>query len=380
MTTRNHAARFCQNNQAAASGATISVSSAAAGFPGSNAVDQRRYKRWVTTGAFRVISSNKKIYINDGSDKTVTLTEATYTTGALLASHIQTQLNASSTNWTVTYSSSTYKFTIGRSSGTAILKLTSTTDAGWDTLGFVGVSDQNVGTGTSGDEQRNHTSERFRVDLGTAKEILAFFVISAADEEFPVSSAGTMTLKGDNVSSNLDPGGSPTVSVTLSRETTGIFKFIDDLASTTLRYWEFEFEDRLNPNGPAFQIHNIYLGDYVSPVSRTVTNGFVKRLIDPSTSQRSLAGAEFNSLRTRYTVFDSVGFQELDGTDRTEIQRIGLELGTSIPFFFSLDPLGLISSSVGENTKYVKFNSDIEMTHFKYDRFFVSMSLREVVA
>jgi hypothetical protein len=377
MTARNHRIRLCQNNLAAASGATVTYSSAAASFPGSNALAQERWKRWITAGAFKVTSSNKTIYIADGSNKTVTLTEATYAGGAALAAHIQTQLNASSSNWTCTYSTSTYKFTIGRSSGTATLRLTQTTNAAWSMLGYLGVADVSAGTGLAADAVRVHTSERVDIDLGASKQVRAFFAIGQAGEDFPISSTATMTLKGDDIQANIDA--SPTVSVTLSLDSygNGVFRFLDDLAATTLRYWRWEFSDKDNPNGPAFPIAQIFLGDYVT-FSRNFSLGFKRTLVDPSIVTYSQAGVPYVSRRTKFWRYEAQ-VQYLIDEDRTEAERVFSELGVATPFFVALDPLAQLSASVGEWTKYVQFEQIGSMDHAVYKYFNSPYSMREVV-
>lgn len=96
-------------------------------------------------------SFNDRLYINDGSAVAVTLTAGSYATGALLATEVQTQLNAASSNWACTYSVSTRKFTISRSAGTAQL-LWSTGVAGSTarsvavTLGFIHGTDKTAGS------------------------------------------------------------------------------------------------------------------------------------------------------------------------------------------------------------------------------------------
>src|SRR5690606_33367489 len=109
---------------------------------------------------------------------TVTLTEGSYTY-ATLATHIQTQLNAASSGWTVAYSTTTGKFTISRS-GSGTLRFSETTDAAWDTLGFLGAVDDASGPWVS-DEQRNHTDEWVKVDLLSAREVDAFFLSGVLD-------------------------------------------------------------------------------------------------------------------------------------------------------------------------------------------------------
>lgn len=363
--------RFCQNNMAAASGATLTASSAVDGFPVANSVAQQRYKRWLAKGSFRVTTSNKKLYIDDGSTKTITLTEGVYATGALLAAHVVTQLNASSSNWTGSYSSSTYKFTFGRSSGTATFRLTQTTDAAWSMLGYTGSSDDDLGTGQAADQQRNHTSERWSVDLGVARNAKAFFVIGEADTDFCISSTATCVLKGSTVN-DYDTA---SYSVALTRESTGIFKFFDQ----TLRYWWFDFDDKLNPAGPQSFGLKIYLGDYIAPTTRNLNLGFVRSLIDPSLMQESESGVLYARRRPKYWTISSNNIEWLSGDDRTELERCLREMGQATPFFVSLDPGAEISASLGEFTKYVVFDGTPSITHLKYNHYAINFAMREVV-
>jgi hypothetical protein len=364
--------RFCQNNFAQAEGVTISTSSALTGFEGANAVDQRRWKKWMGKGAFTITSANKTLYINDGSNKTVTLTEATYATGTLLAAHVQTQLNASSSNWTATYSTTTGKFTIGRSSGTATLRLTQTTNAAWTMLGFTGASDFSAGTGTAGDERRNHTSETWKVDLGAARNVKAFFAIGGADEDFTLSASATITLSANSV----DSFTSPPYSVTLTREQWGAFEFLDE----TYRYWQLEYIDKTNSAGPqSFAIHQIYLGDYVEPSVRNLKPGFERELVDPSVMSESSGGNLFWRTKKRFWRYTNLMIDWLEGTDRTEVEGTLNAIGKTTPFFIALDPEAEISDSVGELTKYVVFEEVPRIPHLQYRYYSVTMSLREVV-
>ncbi len=369
------AVRFCQNNRAAVSGVVVTPSTEKSGFPVENALSAYRTLRWITTGCFRVVSTNKKIYINDGSNKTITLTETTYATGALMAAHIQTQLNASSSNWTCTYSTTTYKFTIGRSSGTAILRFTVTTDASWDMLGYTLFVDTATSTGLAASEVRIHTSERVRFDLLASLSCPAFFVIGACDEDFTLSSAATQTIKGDDIEALLDS--TPAIDQDLTREATGTFQFLDDLDAYSLRYWQWEFIDRQNPNGPEFEIHNIYLGDYVTPVNRNLSNGFTRKLVDPSIVTRAVSGASFYGTKKKYWTFSSMTMEEMTGSDRTEVERVFNEMGITTPFFVSLDPSVVITESLGEATKLVTFD-DFDCAHVKFNKYALQMSLREV--
>ncbi len=370
-------ARFLYQNQAASDAATIVASSAVSGFGASLAVNEQRWKKWRPQGAFRITSANKKIYINDGSDKTITLTEATYTSAASLASHAQTQLNASSSNWTVSYSSTTGKFTFGRSSGTALFRLATTTDAAWSTFGYTGSVNDDVGTGQAADVRRNHTSETWTVDMGAAVACSAFIAIGAAASEFLPSSSATLTLKASNSNSATTPWGASYDAVfTLTRTADGIAKFFDEV---TYRYWQYEITDLTNTAGPNLDHCQIYLGPVLEPELRNLSVGFERELTDPSVAVESEAGNLFWRLKTKYWRYSGLSMEWLSSTDRTSLETMIKELGTSTPFFLALDPDAAASDSTTEFTKYVVFDGPPRLTHRRYIYHDLSFSLREVV-
>lgn len=93
MITTNPRIRFCENNMITA-GSVMDYSSQLSEFPFSNCYNSERTKVWKPAGFFLITTSNNKLYINDGSDKTATITSGEYISPALLATQIQTQLNA----------------------------------------------------------------------------------------------------------------------------------------------------------------------------------------------------------------------------------------------------------------------------------------------
>ena len=80
MTTRNCRIRFMDNNYAMKPTITTSYSSQLSStYAFSNSLDEFRSKVWRTAGFFEITSSNNKLYINDGSNKTATITAQNYT-------------------------------------------------------------------------------------------------------------------------------------------------------------------------------------------------------------------------------------------------------------------------------------------------------------
>lgn len=375
MTTRNHRIRFCDNNLAAGSAATVTASSAQAAYPLTNLFNSYRFKQWRPAGNFTIDSTNNKIYINDGTDRTITLTSANYTY-ATLASHIQTQLNASSSNWTCTYSTTTFKFTIGRSSGTSTLRFATTTTAAWDTLGYTYLVDTSAGTGLVANEIRCHTAEYIDIDLGVASAITFLALLGPLGEIFSLSDSATVYLYGNTTSSMT----SPALAVTLSPDTHGIYEFIDDETDTTYRYWRLKIVDRTNTAGPlSFKFGHLYLGDYATIEARNVAAGIDKRQVDTALAQESEGGALFFQTGIKYTLFDQVSITYMDAADRLTLEQAFYDLGKSTPFYVSFDPTLLVSTSASELTRYVVFNSDPVFTHIKADIWSVRLSFREVM-
>lgn len=364
--------RVSYNNFGASNPVVYTASSALVSFPASYAFDVSRSKKWKPSGSFRIDSTNNKIYINDGADKTVTLTSAVYATGTLLAAHIQTQLNASSSNWTATYSSSTGLFTLGRSSGTKVLRLSVTTSAVWDTIGFIGTTNQDASVA---DVRRNHTSERMSFDFGIPREVTFFSVYQSVDSQFSISTAATCTLKANNI----DDLASAPYSKTLTVTNEGIFHFVPDDEQDFYRYWWFDFEDRENSEGPESFSLKIWIGDYVEPVTRNFVNGFSITKVDPSIVSVSTNGVKYFNRKSKYKRISNVGIEWVTGEDRVSINDWYDYTGISRPFFISIDPKILISSGLQEFTKLVTFDADPDMNHLRYNYYGFNFSFSEVV-
>jgi hypothetical protein len=95
-------------------------------------------KNVVSWGGQIVAGYNDSLDINDGAVKVATLNPGYYTMDAL-ATEAQRALNAVSTNWTVTFSRATLKFTVSHSGGTVSLLVSGGVNGGktgWTTLGF----------------------------------------------------------------------------------------------------------------------------------------------------------------------------------------------------------------------------------------------------
>lgn len=365
--------RIMNNNLASLSSATKTYSSEVSGFPGTNLFDQRRTKVWKPNGRFEITSSTLNIHINDGSVKAVALTAGEYTY-ATLAAHMQTQLNASSSGWTVTYSTTTYKFTLANSSSVSLL-ISTTTNAAWTTLGFTGSTDL-TGTSFSSDTQRNHyPCEYVQIDFGARTQIEFLGLIGDLGSDFTVSSAGTVTIEANNI----DVWTSPPLSTTATVTDDGAFKFIIDVDSN-YRFWRIKITDPTNPLGNSgLQLGYMYLGPYNVLTSRNLSSGFSHTINDPSNISESENGTVYADSKTKYTSFDGMNVGFLTPANKDILERLYADVGKTTPFFISIDPTLLISDTIEKLTKYVTFEGGISFQQVFVNKFRASFKLREAV-
>ena len=368
--------RIMENNLAELATAAITYSSQLTGFPFSNAINKFRSKVAKFSGQFELTDDNRGIYFTDGTDKAIQFDAGSYKTPESLCTEIQTKLNASTSDWAVTYdrAGETYKFKI---ENVRDVKLKFSISAGtiWDTLGFTGSSDITAKIHIA-DEQRNHTSEYAVFDLGYNAPITFLGCIGPLDETFSVSDSAIVKLMGNN----LNDFDTPALSVTLDITTDGIFSFIDLIYSDTgYRYWKFEIIDKYNPAGPeCLSIGHIYLGDHVDFETK-VDAGFGSSQVDPSSITESESGALYFDSKQKYSVFDGTSLSNLARSEKDKFKKLFNKVGKITPFYVSLDHDNDVSTTINEFTKYVVFQREPKLRHIIRDIFSVSLGFREVL-
>lgn len=355
---------------------SITASSALVSFPARNLSNSARSKLWKPAGNFEITTSNNKIYIDDGSPKTVTITSGNFTPAAL-ATQITTDLNAASSGWTVTYDLTTeFKFTIVNS-GSVTLRFSVTTDALWDDIGYTLTVDT-VGTSFKAQEQRNHTDEWYQLDAGAAVAQSAFMVVGLIDEVFNLSTNAVIKLQASNV----DIWTAPPLDLTITRSDRGLFNFFDDLdeVTRTYRYWRFFFQDKLNPRGPeGLSFGHMYIGDFLTTDSTNMAGGFGKTQVDPSVRSLSDSGAAFFDTKTKYHSISAVSYQVIFENDRLNLEQLYNDFGKDRPLFVAIDPKLEVSPTLDELTYYANFDGDVRITHLFRDKYSVRLVLREAV-
>lgn len=364
------------NNFAELTSNTVQKSSELSNFPITNVQNRFRSKVFKFSGRFEITASNQNIYINDGSPKTAVVTIQNYATPALLATEMTTQLNAVSSGWTVTYDSvgGTYKFTISHGSGHTIV-FSNSTNAIWDTIGFTGSTD--LAAPQTADEQRNHTSEFITFDFNGPVPIEFFAMIGPLDEEVSFSDQATVRLQ----LSNIDYWGSSPIDITLTKNSQGYMRFLDDIANSTYRFAHISIEDKLNPLGPeGLKVGHIYLGDYTTfTTNNNIATGFKFEINDPSRVDSSENGALYFDRVPKYYKFGSTSINFLAKAEKELIEQMFYDFGLTTPLYVSIDPRTEITQSIDVFTKYVVFDSVPSFTHIIRDLFMADFSFREMV-
>lgn len=363
---------FLNNNQLGIGYNSLSVDSEQGSYPFTNSLDTNLYKQWRTDSFFKIDTTNNTVYINDGADKTATITSGNYT-GATLATEIQSRLNVVSSGWTVTYSTTTYTFTISNI-GSVTLRLSEQTNGAWFTIGFSSITNQ-TGTTFTGDEQRNHyPSVSVEIDFGYSANIGGVVLLSPKGADFTISEGATITVQGDNLGFLGTPDLTKTVTITKN----GAILFINDVESN-YRYWKITIEDIYNLSGPEMAIGYLYIGNAQQANERNVSTGLDYSLSDDSKISRAENGALYFDEKIKTNKFGSINIPLARQTTRDIIFDLFNENGTTRPFIFSIDPKGEISTTVDQLTKFVRFTSEPIFKNIQYDIFDISFTLEEVI-
>lgn len=375
MTVRNHRIRMAANSSIKnLASDRVTFSSELAAFPYTNCQHDLRSKVYKFSGRFKITASNKHIYVRKNPDDLdVVLVEGSYATGALLAAHIQTQLNAVSSGWACTYSSTTFKFTI-TNTGAVVLVLETTTNAIWDAIGYTTGVDL-AGTSFVADQIRNHTTEEIVWDLGASTEITFFSMIGLVNQTFNISDVATINLYANSINDFT----SPPLSRTLTRSDRGVFEFLDDLTVTSFRWWKLEFEDRTNTLGPNLSLSHIYLGNYLTFENREVGHNYNKAMIDPSVVSTSEGGSLYFDTKPKFSAFTELRLDILTRDNKDDLEAMFYRVGKTVPFYCSIDPLKTYTDDVSELTKFVYFSAEPSFNHTFRDMFSTALNVREAV-
>jgi hypothetical protein len=318
----------------------------------------RRTKTWRSNGYWNVTASNNVIKFREaalGSILTATIAVAEYTSDTTFRAAVVTALQAAGIRtYTVTRNTTSNKIVITATSGAHLeLLWTNAGSTAATILGFDTAVDDTGSLTYTADTLKIHTSEFLRWDLGTASLVQAFVLIGKRNEGIQITSTATITLQGNET----DVWTSPSYSQVLTWNEDAIIAFdADGLHPTGLRYWRLMIDDSSNPDG-YIEISNIYLGELYEPSQGSVQFPFASEYQDFSRTEFSDDGIAFSDIRQSGQTFNLRWF----GLTKTEIEELEDFIKTyrsSYPFFISLDPDAVFSSSANRWVRYCRFTSN----------------------
>ncbi len=345
-------------------------------YPLSNLTTDFRGRHTKFNGSFTIDSTNNKIYINDGTNKTATLASATYTSRSAFATQVQTQLNAVSSDFTVTWNSTLKSFIISRLSNFT-LRLTQTTNAAWTTLGYSGSSDLSGDDSYTADLRRFHWPYEFiKVDFGYFPNVGFLGIISDSRELFQISEMATVKIQANTI----DDFTSPPLDRTLTVTEKGIMSFFDD-DDYNYRYWRLLITDNNNDDDP--EIGYMYLGEFSTFNDRDNNNPTYNnqrasvREDDLSESTQSESGQMYSLERQLQKVCDDIEFQLIDAENKDYLLDIWRRFKKVRPFFISIDPKLEITENIEDSTFFCSFIDRPRFTHIFRNLYDTSFGVKE---
>jgi len=344
--------RIIWNNLTKAADVVLSASSSASGVSVNWVADQLPSKRWRSQSGWTIVAGfNDKIDFNEGAGSLVaTLTAGNYATGALMASHIQTQLDAAAAaTITVSYSSSTFKFTITSDGGTFELEWDTGTNALTSTapcLGYSVAADDTGGVSYVSDTASYQSRHWIQADLVTAIVAKSWALV-----DHNISASATVSKQ----SNATDAWTAPTVDDTTWDSAAGATLYVDYLGSTsTYRYHRILINDVTNDDGFA-EVGVWVYGEFDEYAG--IATGLPRGALDLSRKTVADNGAHYvdSKQHGQSRVFATPIATDAERT-QLETMRTSIDIGES--FILSFDPVGDITDSY-----FMHWDDPAEPTH-----------------
>lgn len=353
--------------------ANIFKSSENPSYPVSNIQDPFRNKVWRSNGAFEIDVNNNILIFNDGIEKTLNITGGLYNSPSAFATQLQTDLNALSSGFTVSYSTVSLKFTITRSSTFSLLWSDPRTTC-TDTLGYNNVDDTGLMTYEGHELRVCWPAEWITFDLGIVDNPKAILIIDSQETDIKIQSATNTLLQGAISNAWNTP---ENISISYHHQLMGSIDMAG-LFSDGKRYVRLYIPDYNNPYG-YIQLGKIYIGDVYEIEGSDIQREFPETYIDLSNVERAISGELYADERATYHSFGSIEINLCNKNDVDYIRDVWERHKTFKPFFIAFDSEEKVTNNLSEWTKYVRFTAPPQFTTVTCDLWNISMSVEEVL-
>lgn len=353
--------------------ANFFYSSQNSGYPANNIQDIFRSKVWRSGNNFELSSNENIIVINDGSNKIIEIPFGTYTP-ITLSTQIQTTLNTASSGFTVSYSYTSYKFTISRTTNFSIL-WSDTSNTIYNLLGFQNTLDDTGSNSYTSDEARIcYPAEWLTFDIGILDNPGAIILIDNKDAVIPIQSFVNMKLQANISNTWIDH---EEISLTYDQNLIGHIN-TNGLFSDNKRFFRLYIPDINNPKG-FIQIGKVYLGYVYEIESSDIQREFPETFVDLSTIERAISGEIYADEKSFYSVFGTIQINLCNKNDVDYIKKVWEEHKTFTPFFVAFDSELKATNTLSEWTKYVRFTAPPEFQTVTCNVWNITMQLEEVL-
>lgn len=370
--------RFMSENLLKTGYNAITSSAINATYPITNLTTDFRGRPVKFAGSFVIDSTNNKLYFNDGADKTATIASATYTTRNLLANAIQTALNAVGSSFIVTWNSTIQTFVINHT-GAFTFRLSVSTNAIHNTIGFTGSTDLILASVYTADQKRFHWPyEWVKIDFGYSPNIGFLGIVSDSRYVFSLTEMATVKIQANT----LDDFTAPPLDLTLTLTTKGILKFFDD-GDYEYRYWRLTILD--NNSTDDATIGYFYLGEFHKFGDddtddrryRYNAQGASNSTVDNSEINISESGQVYALEKQLQKSYDDISIQMMDPKNRDFLEDIWARFKTVRPFFISIDPKLEISNNLTDYTFFCRFTDGPKYRHVTGNKFDTVFGVKE---
>lgn len=313
---------------------TLTASSSDLEFPVTNIRNPLRTKVWRSTGNFVIDATNNAIDFDEGGGElNATIASATYTPSGL-ESAIKTALEAAGAEtYTITYSTSTGKWTIATGGGTLSLLwdtgINSATSVG-TTIGFDVSANDTGSTSYISDDIALHTEEFIKLDLGSAQDVDSFGMVFDPVDGIKFSGSAVLNLQANAT----DDFSAPTVDVTLTIDT--VFSTITHFFATSqsFRFWRLKIVDTQNTNLNV-EVSKMILSE-ATQLAQVPQIGFVDALRDQSNTFTNKFGHEYHDEYPERRMF-TFSYSALTEADTLTLQNIYRTVGRTTPISIAFD-------------------------------------------
>jgi len=319
------------------SNAIISVSSADLSFPVRRLRSTSPSSRWRSKLGWNIVAGfNAKFDFTEATsgDAVATLTATNYASGQSLAAALTIQMNlvATDNTYSVTYDSSTAKFTIARATGSTAFGIewstgTNTAISVGKCLGFSIAADDTGSTSYVSDNVTYHSREFIVIETQTA--VTGAFAGTIGGNFL---STATITVQA-NAS---DAWVSPSVSETMAATTSTVPMRIDYFAEATHAFWRLLIEDTTNTAGFS-ELAVFHVSNFIEP-SYDFNASWTEGRSELTGIGYADQGANFIDEKPTRRIYN-VSFPALSESEKTNSFDPFLSfVKIGKPFFFSFEP------------------------------------------